>query len=283
MKYIGAHVSASGGVENAPENAHLIGATAFALFTKNQRQWVAPPLSEKSIVLFKKRCQAYGYTPQQILPHDSYLINLGHPQSEGLEKSRAAFLDEMQRCEQRGLDRRNFRPGSHLKEISVEACLDRIAESINRALDKTKGVTAVIENTAGQGSNVGFRFEHLAHIIDKVEDKSRVGICIDTCHALAGGYDLITAEGFEKTFAALDAIVGLHYLRGMHINDSKKGLDSHVDRHEVLGEGTLGIGLFERIMADPRFDNIPLILETPDESRWPDEIALLKKMVPATR
>lgn len=283
MKYIGAHVSASGGVENAPENAHLIGATAFALFTKNQRQWVAPPLSEKSISLFKERCQAYGYTPQQILPHDSYLINLGHPQNEGLEKSRAAFLDEMQRCEQLGLDRLNFHPGSHLKEISVEACLDRIAESINRALDKTKGVTAVIENTAGQGSNVGFRFEHLAHIIDKVEDKSRVGICIDTCHALAGGYDLITAEGFEKTFAALDAIVGLHYLRGMHINDSKKGLDSHVDRHEVLGEGTLGIGLFERIMADPRFDNIPLILETPDESRWPDEIALLKKMVPATR
>ena len=273
MKYIGAHVSASGGVENAPENAHLIGATAFALFTKNQRQWVAPPLSEKSIVLFKKRCQAYGYTLQQILPHDSYLINLGHPQNEGLEKSRAAFLDEMQRCEQLGLDRLNFHPGSHLKEISVEACLDRIAESINRALDKTQGVTAVIENTAGQGSNVGFRFEHLAHIIDKVEDKSRVGICIDTCHALAGGYDLITAEGFEKTFAALDAIVGLHYLRGMHINDSKKGLDSHVDRHEVLGEGTLGIGLFERIMADPRFDNIPLILETPDESRWPDEIA----------
>lgn len=283
MKYIGAHVSASGGVENAPENAHLIGATAFALFTKNQRQWVAPPLSEKSIALFKERCQAYGYTPQQILPHDSYLINLGHPQNEGLEKSRAAFLDEMQRCEQLGLDRLNFHPGSHLKEISVEACLDRIAESINRALDKTKGVTAVIENTAGQGSNVGFRFEHLAHIVDKVEDKSRVGICIDTCHALAGGYDLITAEGFEKTFAALDAIVGLHYLRGMHINDSKKGLDSHVDRHEVLGEGTLGIGLFERIMADPRFDNIPLILETPDESRWPDEIALLKKMVPATR
>lgn len=283
MKYIGAHVSASGGVENAPENAHLIGATAFALFTKNQRQWVAPPLSEKSIALFKERCQAYGYTPQQILPHDSYLINLGHPQNEGLEKSRAAFLDEMQRCEQLGLDRLNFHPGSHLKEISVEACLDRIAESINRALDKTQGVTAVIENTAGQGSNVGFRFEHLAHIIDKVEDKSRVGICIDTCHALAGGYELITAEGFEKTFAALDAIVGLHYLRGMHINDSKKGLDSHVDRHEVLGEGTLGIGLFERIMADPRFDNIPLILETPDESRWPDEIALLKKMVPATR
>ena len=183
MKYIGAHVSASGGVENAPENAHNIGATAFALFTKNQRQWVSAPLSAKSIDLFKERCQTYGYTARQILPHDSYLINLGHPQTEGLEKSRAAFLDEMQRCEQLGLTLLNFHPGSHLKEISIDACLDRIAESINITLDKTLGVTAVIENTAGQGSNVGFRFEHLAHIIDKVEDKSRIGICIDTCHA----------------------------------------------------------------------------------------------------
>ena len=279
MKYIGAHVSASGGVENAPENAHNIGATAFALFTKNQRQWVSAPLSAKSIDLFKERCQTFGYTARQILPHDSYLINLGHPQTEGLEKSRAAFLDEMQRCEQLGLTLLNFHPGSHLKEISIDACLDRIAESINITLDKTLGVTAVIENTAGQGSNVGFRFEHLAHIIDKVEDKSRIGICIDTCHALAGGYDLITPEGFSATFEQLDAIVGFKYLRGMHINDSKKGLDSHVDRHEVLREGTLGSGLFERIMADSRLDDIPLILETPDESRWPEEITWLKSLV----
>lgn len=237
------------------------------------------PVIGQSIALFKERCQTYGYTAQQILPHDSYLINLGHPQTEGLEKSRAAFLDEMQRCEQLGLTLLNFHPGSHLKEISVDACLDRIAESINITLDKTHGVTAVIENTAGQGSNVGFRFEHLAHIIDKVEDKSRIGICIDTCHALAGGYDLITPEGFSETFEQLDAIVGLKYLRGMHINDSKKGLDSHVDRHEVLREGALGSGLFERIMADIRFDGIPLILETPDESRWPEEIAWLKSLV----
>lgn len=282
MKYIGAHVSASGGVENAPENAHRIGATAFALFTKNQRQWVSAPFSEKSIALFKERCLTYGYTPAQILPHDSYLINLGHPQAEGLEKSRAAFLDEMQRCEQLGLTLLNFHPGSHLKEISVDACLDRISESINRTLDQTHGVTAVIENTAGQGSNVGFRFEHLAHIIDKVEDKSRVGICIDTCHTLAGGYDLISEDGFEQTFRQLDEIVGLHYLRGMHINDSKKGLASHVDRHEVLREGTLGADLFKRIMADKRFDGIPLILETPDESRWPEEIEWLKTLTSET-
>ena len=282
MKYIGAHVSATGGVENAPENAHLIGATAFALFTRNQRQWVSAPLSEKSIRLFKERCAAYGYTADRILPHDSYLINLGHPQSEGLEKSRTAFLDEMQRCEQLGLTLLNFHPGSHLREIDEEECLDRIAESINIALDKTSGVTAVIENTAGQGSNVGYRFEHLARIIDKVEDKSRVGICIDTCHTLAGGYDLITPEGFDETFRLLDEIVGLKYLRGMHINDSKKGLASHVDRHEVLREGTIGSGLFERIMRDSRFDNIPLILETPDESRWPEEIAWLKTLCPSS-
>ncbi len=279
MKYIGAHVSASGGVENAPENAHNIGATAFALFTKNQRQWVSPPLSQKNIDSFRDRCDNYGYTAAQILPHDSYLINLGHPQQEGLEKSRAAFLDEMQRCEQLGLSLLNFHPGSHLREISIEACLDRIAESINIALDKTRGVTAVIENTAGQGSNVGYIFEHLAHIIDKVEDKTRVGICIDTCHTLAGGYDLITPEGFENTFKQLDEVVGLKYLRGMHINDSKKGLASHVDRHEVLREGYIGRGLFERIMQDSRFDNIPLILETPDESRWADEIAWLKSLI----
>lgn len=278
MKYIGAHVSSTGGVENAPENAHKIGATAFALFTRNQRQWVSAPLSDKSIALFRERCEAYGYTSAQILPHDSYLINLGSPQQEGLTKSRAAFLDEMQRCEQLGLSLLNFHPGSHLREISIEDCLDRIAESINIALDKTHGVTAVIENTAGQGSNVGYLFEHLAHIIDKVEDKTRVGICIDTCHTLAGGYDLITPEGFEATFKQLDEIVGLEYLRGMHINDSKKGLASHVDRHEVLREGILGTGLFERIMRDPRFDNMPLILETPDESRWAEEIAWLKSI-----
>lgn len=281
MKYIGAHVSASGGVENAPINAHAIGAKAFALFTKNQRQWQSAPLSEKSIQLFRENCAQYGFAPEHILPHDSYLINLGHPQAEGLEKSRKAFLDEMQRCEQLGLKLLNFHPGSHLKEISIDECLSRIAESINLTLEKTQGVTAVIENTAGQGSNVGFRFEHLAAIIDQVEDKSRVGVCIDSCHAFAGGYDLATPEGYEQTWKEFDQIIGFNYLRGMHLNDAKKGLNSRVDRHDSLGAGVLGIGFFERLMQDPRFDNIPLILETPDESLWPQEIARLYELAAA--
>ena len=281
MKYIGAHVSASGGVENAPVNAHAIGAKAFALFTKNQRQWQSAPLSEKSIQQFRENCAQYGFAPEHILPHDSYLINLGHPQAEGLEKSRKAFLDEMQRCEQLGLKLLNFHPGSHLKEISIDECLSRIAESINLTLEKTQGVTAVIENTAGQGSNVGFRFEHLAAIIDQVEDKSRVGVCIDSCHAFAGGYDLATPEGYEQTWKEFDRIIGFNYLRGMHLNDAKKGLNSRVDRHDSLGAGVLGIDFFERLMQDPRFDNIPLILETPDESLWPQEIARLYELAAA--
>ena len=276
MKYFGAHVSASGGADNAPANAHAIGATAFALFTKNQRQWVAKPLSAGEIDAFRKACDTYGYRPEQILPHDSYLINLGHPEKEALEKSRAAFLDEMQRCELLGLDRLNFHPGSHLQKITEEESLDRIAESINIALDKTRGVTAVIENTAGQGSNLGFRFEHLRYLIDRVEDKSRVGVCIDTCHAFAAGYDLRTAEACDATFAELDRVVGFNYLKGMHLNDAMKILGSRVDRHMPLGEGMIGMECFRYIARDERFDGIPLILETPDETRWSEEIARLK-------
>nr|WP_288661895.1 deoxyribonuclease IV [uncultured Alistipes sp.] len=276
MKYFGAHVSASGGTDNAPANAHAIGATAFALFTKNQRQWVAKPLTAGEIDAFRKACDTYGYRPEQILPHDSYLINLGHPEKEALEKSRAAFLDEMQRCELLGLDRLNFHPGSHLQKITEEESLDRIAESINIALDKTRGVTAVIENTAGQGSNLGFRFEHLRYLIDRVEDKSRVGVCIDTCHAFAAGYDLRTAEACDATFAELERVVGFNYLKGMHLNDAMKILGSRVDRHMPLGEGMIGMECFRYIARDERFDGIPLILETPDETRWSEEIARLK-------
>ena len=277
MKYIGAHVSASGGVENAPRNAHEIGATAFALFTKNQRQWAAPALSAEQIAAFREACRNYGYTPQQILPHDSYLINLGHPDSDGLEKSRESFFEEMRRCELLGLDRLNFHPGSHLKKISEEESLNRIAESINMALEHTKGVTAVLENTAGQGSNLGFRFEHLAYIIERVEDKSRVGVCLDTCHSFAAGYDLRTKEACDATFAEFDRIVGFNYLRGMHLNDAMKPLGSRVDRHSPLGDGEIGWECFKYIAADSRFDNIPLVLETPDEARWAEEIAKLKE------
>lgn len=275
MKYVGAHVSASGGVENAPVNANAIGAKAFALFTKNQRQWVAAPLSKKSITLFKERCAEFGYEAKQILPHDSYLINLGHPEEEGLLKSRNAFLDEMQRCEQLGLDRLNFHPGSHLNKISEEACMDRIAGSINWALEQTSGVCAVLENTAGQGSNLGYTFEQLAYIIGKVNDKSRVGVCIDTAHTLAAGYDIKTPEGFTETFRRFDEVIGFSYLRGMHFNDSKKDLGTRVDRHDSIGKGVMGLTTFKMLMDDPRFDDIPLILETPDESVWADEIKYL--------
>lgn len=279
MKYIGAHVSANGGVENAPVNANNIGATAFALFTKNQRQWVSAPLSKKSIELFKERCEQFGFKPFQILPHDSYLINLGHPESEGLEKSRDAFLDEMQRCELLGLDRLNFHPGSHLQKISIDDSLARISESINIALNKTHGVIAVIENTAGQGSNLGFEFEQIAQIIEKVEDKSRVGVCIDTCHSFAAGYDLSNAAGFNKAFDHFENIIGFKYLKGMHLNDSKKGLNSRVDRHDSIGKGELGEETFKILMKDPRFDEMPLILETPDESIWKEEINLLRSWI----
>ncbi len=275
MKYVGAHISASGGVENAPVNAHTIGAKAFAFFTKNQRQWFAAAYSEQNIELFRSRCKEYGFTPDQILPHSSYLINLGNPGDEEVQKSRAAFNDEMKRCEQLGINRLNFHPGSHLNKISVDGCLDRIAESINLSLEKTNGVTAVIENTAGQGTNLGHTFEQIAHIIDKVEDKSRVGVCLDTAHTLAAGYEIRTREGFEETFRKFEEIVGFHYLKGMHINDSKKELATRVDRHDSLGKGVMNMDLFGFIMNDPRFDNMPLILETPDEALWAEEIQVL--------
>jgi deoxyribonuclease-4 len=275
MKYIGAHISASGGVENAPLNAMQIGAKAFALFTKNQRQWFSAPLSKTSIKKFRENCEKFDYKPFQILPHDSYLINLGHPEKEALEKSRASFLDEMQRCEQLGLDRLNFHPGSHLKLAGIEECLKIIAESINVTSDKTRGVTAVIENTAGQGSNLGHTFEQIRFIIDHVEDKSRVGICIDTCHAYTSGYNIITAEGFAETFSLFDRIIGFNYLKGMHINDSKKEYATRIDRHENLGKGFLGEEVFRLLMNDTRFDDMPLILETPEESLWEEEIKKL--------
>lgn len=275
MKTIGAHVSASGGVENAPLNAKAIGANAFALFTKNQRQWTSVPLSAESIRAFEHNCTGV-FSAAQILPHDSYLINLGSPETEALEKSREAFTDEMQRCEQLGLDRLNFHPGSHLGKCSESECIALIAESINLALAETKGVVAVIENTAGQGSNIGHRFEHLAEMIGLVKDKTRVGVCIDTCHAFTAGYDLRTEKTFSATFEEFGKVVGFKYLMGMHLNDSKKNLGSRVDRHESLGKGFIGMDCFRFLMADDRFNGIPLILETPDPAIWADEIKLLR-------
>jgi len=275
MKFIGAHVSASGGIQNAPQNAKAIGADAFALFTKNQRQWQSAPLTEEGIAAFTENC-ADTFSPKQILPHDSYLINLGHPEAEGLEKSRAAFLDELQRCEQLGLDRLNFHPGSHLRKCTEDECVATIAESINIALAQTSGVIAVIENTAGQGSNMGYQFEQIAGMIDQVDDKSRVGVCIDTCHSFTSGYDLRTLEACKDTFDQFEQIIGFNYLKGMHLNDSKKDLSTRVDRHHSLGEGFIGLDCFRFIMADDRFNDMPLILETPNPAIWADEIKLLR-------
>ena len=278
QKFIGAHVSAAGGVDQAPMRAREIGANAFALFTKNQRQWAAKPLESKTISAFKANCKMLGFGAEHILPHDSYLINLGHPETEALEKSRLAFDDEIQRCEQLGLTLLNFHPGSHLKQISESESLKLVAESINLALDKSTSVKAVIENTAGQGSNLGYRFEHLAEIIEQVEDKSRVGVCIDTCHTFASGYDLRTTEACAETFKQFSNIVGFNYLSGMHINDSKAELSSRLDRHHSLGQGFIGNAAFEFIMQDARFDGIPMVLETIDDSIWQQEIAWLQML-----
>lgn len=279
MKFVGAHVSASGGVFNAPINAMAIGAKAFALFTKNQKQWVAKPLDSETIDKWFENLEKSKIEPKHILPHDSYLINLGNPDSEKREKSYNAFVDEIQRCETLGLDRLNFHPGSHLKEISEDACLDLIAESMNRALDATTSVSLVIENTAGQGSNLGYKFEHLAYLIDKIEDKNRVGVCIDTCHAFTSGYDMRTREAYDKTTKEFDDIVGFKYLKGMHLNDSKPELGSRVDRHDSIGVGKIGLDTFKFIMNDDRIVDIPMVLETIDESIWAQEIALLYSLV----
>ena len=294
MKFVGAHVSASGGVDKAPLNAMAIGAKAFAVFTKNQRQWVAKPLETKTIDAFHKNLEASGILPKHVLPHDSYLINLGNPEVEKLEKSREAFIDELERCRILGLDKLNFHPGSHLVKIGkrdpeykdklMQAelnCLDLIAESMNRAIEATKDskVKLVIENTAGQGSNLGYKFEHLGYIIDKIEDKSRVGICLDTCHTFTAGYDLRTREAYDETMGAFDRIVGSQYLMGMHINDSKPPLGSRVDRHQSLGQGEIGWDAFKFIMNDSRMDDIPLVLETIDETIWAEEIKALYRLV----
>lgn len=278
MKYIGAHVSSAGGPVNAVKNAEAIGANAFALFTRNQRSWTSKPLTDEEIKAFKEALDASGIRPEHVLPHDSYLINLGSPEEEMLQKSRAAFLDEMVRTEQLGLKLMNFHPGSHVNKISPEACLDQIAQEINLALSKTSYAVAVIENTAGQGSNLGWQFSQIGRIIDGIDDKSRVGVCIDTCHTLAAGYDLTNEMGYNFTMEEFDREVGFKYLRAIHLNDSKKGVGSHVDRHETLGNGSIGRWFFERFMHDSRFDEMPIILETPEPDIWAQEIAWLRSL-----
>ncbi|MBF0207774.1 MAG: deoxyribonuclease IV [Oligoflexia bacterium] len=281
-KYVGAHVSISGGIEFAPLNAAKIGARAFALFLKNQRQWHAKDYDQNGIEAFKKNCAEHHFHPQHILAHSSYLINLGHPESEGYEKSKSAFLDEIKRCEQLGLLYINVHPGTHLKKITPRECMSRIASAINWTLEQSeqsKGVSVIIENTAGQGSWVGQSFEELAEIIDGVKDKSRVGVCLDTCHLHAAGYDLSSEAAFSETMRQFNLVVGDRYLKGIHLNDAKSTQGSHLDRHHNLGKGEIGIKIFKLIMNDSRFDNIPLILETPDDSLWSNEIKKLYSFV----
>ncbi|MCD8212744.1 MAG: deoxyribonuclease IV [Campylobacter sp.] len=278
MRYIGAHVSTSGGVQNAPLNAAKIGANAFALFVKNQRQWSAKPLDKTSILEFKQNCKNAGVNPKHILPHDSYLINLGHYDDAKREQSFNAFLDEIERVSALGLELLNFHPGSHLNEISRSECLNLIAWCMNEAIKRTNGVKLVIENTAGQGSNLGYKFEHLAYLIDRIDDKSRVGVCIDTCHTFAAGYDIRTPQAYKKTMDEFDAVVGYEFLSAMHLNDSKFDLGCKKDRHESLGKGFLGLGAFKCIMNDERIGEIPMILETIDDSIWAEEIKILKNL-----
>lgn len=261
----------------APLRAKELGATGFGMFTKNQRQWVAKDLSEQSILDFKKNMIDCGYLPEMVLPHDSYLINLSNSDPEKHEKSLNAFIDELKRVEQLGLIYLNFHPGSHLKAMSPQESAKLIGQSINRAMEATETAICVIENTAGQGTNMGSSFEEIAQMIENVENKDRIGVCLDTCHLFAAGYDLVGEEAFEKTFDNFDTLIGFSFLKGMHINDAKSTLSSNLDRHHSLGLGNIGWDPFERIMKDDRFSKIPLILETIDETLWKEEISQLKE------
>ena len=278
-KFLGAHVSAQGGVTKVFENAENIGARAFALFTKNQRRWDSKPLEEKEIKKFKELLEKSGISPNYILPHNSYLQNLGNADVEKREKSLNSFIDEMERCNLLGLKYINIHPGSHLNEISVDECIKLIANSINIAIKKVPNVTVVLENTAGQGSNIGSKFEEIEKIINLIEDKSRIGVCIDTCHTIAAGYELKDEKGYEETMSEFEKHIGFKYLRGVHLNDSKFDTGSRKDRHDSIGKGVLGEEFFIRFMNDKRFDNIPIILETIDNNIWKQEIEYLYSLI----
>ncbi|KAI0761411.1 xylose isomerase-like protein [Irpex lacteus] len=259
----GPHVSAAGGVENAVLNAANIGATAFALFLKQQRQWTSKDLSESSVRKFKRRMEKLGYDAKCVLPHGSYLVNLGNPDAEKREKSYKCFLDDLKRCEQLGLLLYNFHPGSTVGQTTKETSLSHVAQCINRAHKETESVVVVIENMAGANNVLGSHFSEIGAIIREVEDKSRVGVCLDTCHMFAAGYDIRTKDGWDAMMSEFTEEIGLQYLRGMHINDSKGELGGGKDRHENLGLGHLTLRTFSHILSDERTQGIPLILETP--------------------
>ena len=278
LKLVGAHVSAAGGVHNAVSEAVAIGANAFALFLRSQRTWHSKPLSADVAEKFKAACEEHRFPPHAILPHGSYLMNLGSPDEGTLMKSRQALIDEMKRCEMLGLTKYNFHPGSTCGKIPVDECIGRIVESINSALDQTSGVTAVVENMSCQGNTIGGRFQELHAIVSGIKDKSRIGVCLDTCHAFAAGYDLRSKESFQAVLEEFEKVVGFEYLQGVHLNDSKGDLGCHLDRHENIGMGKLGKDAFRWLMNDPRFNGIPLILETPGGVGYDKEIRLLRSL-----
>lgn len=274
---LGAHMSIAGGVDKAVERAAKIGCTTFQLFTKNSNQWKATPLNEQTVQNYKRLLKLTKIKP--VVAHDSYLINLCAKDKSVLKKSREAFIDELKRCEILEVDYLNFHPGSHMG-LGEEDGIKLIAESINIAHEKTKGfkVKSMIETTAGQGTSIGYRFEQIRKIIDLVEDKRRLVVCVDTCHIFAAGYDIRTEQSYFNTFEEFDKIVGLKFLKAFHLNDSKKDLGERVDRHEHIGKGKIGLNGFRFIMNDERFMNIPKILETPKGEDMREDVINLRKL-----
>ncbi|MDY3938721.1 MAG: deoxyribonuclease IV [Spirochaetia bacterium] len=277
MKKPGAHVSIAGGLFNAPDHAKEIGASAFAMFSKNQRQWFAPEPDDNAVNWFRFHLASAKIKPEDVLVHSSYLINLGNADKEKFAKSFDSFLGEARILERLGLTLLNFHPGSHVNLSSPHEAMKQIADAVNRAVSETDKTVFVLETMAGQGTSLGSSFEELSEILSHIKNPARVGVCIDTCHIFSAGYDLRTEESYTKTMYEFERLIGFSYLKGVHLNDSKNPLGSRVDRHESLGDGALGWLPFELIMNDDRFEEIPLILETPRPERWADEIRILKE------
>lgn len=274
---LGAHTSIAGGVSTSVDRAAKLGFTAMQIFTKNNNRWFAKPLEENEIILFKEKLAASEI--KFVVAHDSYLINLCAANKEILEKSRKAFVDELERCELLGIPFLNFHPGSHGGQGEKDG-LKIIAESINIAHEKTKGfkVGSMLELTAGQGTALGYTFEHIAEIIEMVEEKNRMSVCIDTAHIFAAGYDIRSPKAYKKTMKEFDNIIGLNRLRCFHMNDSKKDLGSRVDRHEHIGKGFIGLEGFANIMNDKKIEKIPKVLETPKGKEQLEDLENLKTL-----
>ncbi len=277
MHIIGPHTSIAGGLYRAAEQAASLGATGFGMFTKNQLQWRAKPITGEEADRFRETCASLGFEAGQILVHGSYLINLANTDEEKWQRALAAFIDEIERVETLSLKLLNFHPGSHLGQLDTRTACRRVAAALDRAIEATEYANLVIENTSGSGSTLGSTFEELAMIMEASHHRERIGCCIDTCHAHTAGYDLSTIEGFETAIARFDAVVGLDKLWGMHLNDAKSTAGSRLDRHASLGAGTIGWQTFDHIAGDERFASIPLVLETVDESLWEAEVARLRR------